>query len=108
MTWAPLDGCQCNECGGRRRMASMTKKNAEARPAKAPRVEKRKVTMKSAVILADGTHGEIMAQDFVPLEYLDEYIADAQTRWQSVTVDRDKHDPGPGGDDGPTTKPKLK
>jgi hypothetical protein len=85
----------------------MTKKKAAA-PAKAPRVEKRKVTMKSAVILSDGTTGQVTAEDFVPVEYLDEYIADAQTRWQSVTVNRDKHDPGPGGDDGPTNKPKLK
>jgi hypothetical protein len=86
----------------------MTKKKADAAPAKAPRIEKRKVTMRSAVILSDGTTGEVTAEDFVPLDYLDEYVADAQTRWQLVTVDRDRHDPGPGGDDGPTNKPKLR
>jgi hypothetical protein len=82
----------------------MTKKT----PAKAPRIEKRKVTMKSAIMLSDGSTGEHVATDYVPLDILDEYIADAQTRWQLVTVERDKHDPGPGGDGGPTVRPKLK
>jgi hypothetical protein len=82
---------------------------AKAKPAKAPRVEKRKVTMKSAVILSDNTTGEITASDYVPVDILDDYVADARTRWQLVTVENpDKHDPGPAGDDGPTNRPKLK
>lgn len=34
------------------------------------------------------------ATDYVPLDILDEYIADACTRWQSVTVGTE-HDGGP-------------
>lgn len=77
-------------------------------PGKPARIEKRKVTMQSAVLAADGTTALVTAEDFVPLDILDDYIADAQTRWQQVSVNRDKHDPGPGGDDGKTVRPKLK
>jgi hypothetical protein len=77
-------------------------------PGKPGRIEKRKVTMQSAVMLSDGNAGTIVATDYVPVDILDDYVADAQTRWQQVTVDTSKHDPGPAGDDGPTHRPKLK
>lgn len=80
----------------------------KAAPAKAPKVEKRRVTMESAVILSDNTTGIVTATDYVPVDMLDEYVTDAQTRWQRVTVDNSKHDPGPGGDDGPTHRPGPK
>jgi len=65
-------------------------------------VEKRKVTMLSVSALADGTIARHEATDYVPVDILDAYVADAQTRWQSVTVG-DGHNSGPGGDDGETT-----
>ncbi len=87
----------------------MTTKKKAAAPAKAPKVEKRKVTMRSVVLAGDGTTVEHEATDFVPLDILEDYVADAQTRWQLVEVDRSKHDPGPAGDDGPTFRPpKMK
>lgn len=58
-----------------------------------PFVEKRRVTMLS-------TNGH-RAIDFVPLEKLDAYVADARTRWAQVLVG-EVHDSGPGGDYGPT------
>lgn len=80
--------------------------NKEA-PKKAPGEEKRKVTMQSTVQLADGTSAVIDAEDFVPMDILDDYVADAKQRWQTVKVG-DKHDSGPGGDNGKTHRPKLK
>lgn len=58
--------------------------------------EKRRVTMINAVATAHGVQIH-EAVDFVPVEAVDTYVADAQTRWQSVTVG-DEHDPGPAGD----------
>lgn len=65
--------------------------------------EKRKVTMRNRVVtqVADGTldvwHEAI---DYVPIEHVDQYAAEARTRWQEVTVDHSAgHDSGPGGDD---------
>lgn len=70
---------------------------APAPPAPAgPVVEKRRVTMSG-----NRGHGCV---DFVPLEILDDYVADAKTRWQHVEVG-DSHDPGPAGDHGPTHYP---
>lgn len=65
-------------------------------------VEKRKVTMTNAIATPDGvmTHEAV---DYVPVDLLDAYLADAHSRWQSVVVGPDEHDPGPGGDDGQTT-----
>lgn len=74
---------------------------------KAPDVEKRKVIMRTLVALPDGTTAETVATDYVPLDILDEYVADARTRWQSVDVPDGKHDPGPAGDKGKTTRPKF-
>ena len=44
------------------------------------------------------------AIDYVPLEILAAYVADAKTKWQLVEVG-DEHDSGPGGDDGETHIP---
>lgn len=71
-----------------------------------PQIEKRKVTMTNVSLTADGQVVRHEATDFVPLEILDAYVADAGTRWQSVVVDHEAgHDPGPGGDDGETHYP---
>lgn len=66
-------------------------------------VEKRKVTMTSVVATPMGvqTHEAI---DYVPLDILDAYVADAAPRWQSVIVGNE-HDAGPGGDNGLTAYP---
>ena len=60
-------------------------------------VEKRRVVMTDP-----GTGWQ--ATDFVPLNILDAYVQDAKTRWPSVEVGT-VHDPGPGGDEGPTNIP---
>ena len=52
-----------------------------------PEITKRRVTMTSAVIGADGNPYTITATDYVRPDHLDAYVADARTRWQSVTVD---------------------
>lgn len=65
--------------------------------------EKRRVTMTNAVATPQGVQIH-EATDFVPVDILDAYVADANTRWQSVTVG-DEHDPGPAGDDGETHYP---
>lgn len=67
-------------------------------------IEKRKVTMSSSFVAAPGQIGIHEAVDYVPLDILDAYVADAQQRWQNVTVG-DAHDPGPGGDAGETNIP---
>lgn len=86
----------------------MTEKKQEPRTApEDERIEKRKVVMRSAVLQADGTTANIEATDYVPLDILDDYEADARERWQVVEVDRDKHDPGPGGDKGETKRPDF-
>jgi hypothetical protein len=69
-------------------------------------IEKRKVTMTNAVAEANGTVSIHKAEDYVPLEILEAYVADAKKRWQAVVVDHEAgHDPGPGGDDGETHYP---
>lgn len=65
--------------------------------------EKRKVTMTSVVATADGV-ARHQAVDFVPVDILDAYVADAKQRWQLVEVG-EGHDPGPGGDGGDTHIP---
>ena len=64
---------------------------------------KHRVTMTTAVALADGSVATHQAVDYVPEDILDAYVADARTRWQSVTVS-DEVDHGPGGEDGPTAE----
>lgn len=83
------------------------KNNPPAAPPAADVTEKRRVSMKSVVALTDGGTAEIEANDYVPLDILDAYVADARTRWQVVEV-KPGHDPGPGGDKGETKRPKLR
>lgn len=64
-------------------------------------IQKRRVTMRAAVttFTAEGvaTTQVHEAVDYVPANQVDQYTADARTRWQSVTVGNE-HDAGPGGD----------
>lgn len=67
--------------------------------------QKRKVEMSNASATIDAEGKPVTAihtaTDYVPVEWLEKYVADARTRWQSVIVG-DEHDSGPGGDDGET------
>lgn len=65
--------------------------------------EKRKVTMRSVSLLADGNTATLEVVDYVPVEILDAYVADARTRWAYVGVG-EEHDAGPAGDDGETNE----
>lgn len=69
----------------------------------AAKIEKRRVEMTNVVATPDGP-AEHKAVDYVPVDLLDVYVADARKRWQLVTVG-DEHDPGPGGDEGTTNYP---
>lgn len=75
-----------------------------------PEITKRRVTMTSYVARPPAEPGgepfiEVhQAEDFVPVEILDLYVADAQERWQTVTVS-DEPDAGPGGYGGATHIP---
>ncbi len=74
-----------------------------------PRVTKRRVTMTSVVAAGRTDDGKLItatheAVDYVNPEFLDAYVADARTRWQSVTVS-DEPDAGPGGYEGQTAVP---
>lgn len=73
-------------------------------------VEKRHVTMVNVTATGLDAEGNVVLQrheahDYVPLDLLDAYVADAKTRWQAVSVE-DGHNPGPGGDDGVTHYPE--
>ncbi len=69
------------------------------------RIDKRRVTMTTYVVLADGDGLPVVekqeAVDYVRPDLLDAYLADARTRWQSVAVS-DEPDAGPDGYDGAT------
>lgn len=65
-------------------------------PPKPKVTDKRKVTMRNTVALADGTTAEIVATDYVPAATRDAYVADARTRWSVVEVGTEP-DAGPGG-----------
>jgi hypothetical protein len=69
-----------------------------------PRVDKRRVTMRSVVALPDGGVGTHEAVDYIRPDFLRAYVADAKTRWQVVEVS-DEPDAGPGGYDGATYVP---
>lgn len=69
-----------------------------------PRVDKRRVTMRSVTLTPDGVTAVAEAVDYVRPDFLDAYVADARTRWQSVMVS-DEPDAGPGGYDGATHVP---
>lgn len=72
---------------------------------KDPRVDKRRVTMRSARLLPDGETTVVdEAVDFVRPDVLDAYVADARARWQSVEVSEEP-DAGPAGYHGATHVP---
>jgi hypothetical protein len=62
-------------------------------------LDRRKVTMRAVGLSPDGDLQLHEATDYVDLEHLDAYVADARTRWQSVIVGEET-DHGPGGEDG--------
>jgi len=73
-------------------------------------VTKRRVTMRSTVIVGTDKDGKNLYQDheavdFVRPDFLDAYVEDARTRWQLVTVS-DEPDAGPGGYHGATHIPE--
>lgn len=87
----------------------MTNKEQDQKAAPPDREEKRKVVMRSATLQADGTTVVQEAADYVPVDILDDYVADARERWQVVEVpEPDKHNSGPGGDKGETKRPTFK
>lgn len=69
-----------------------------------PRVTKRRVTMRSAVLTADGKTAIHEAVDYVRPDHLDEYVTRARANWQVVEVS-DEPDAGPGGYEGQTVAP---
>lgn len=70
-----------------------------------PRVDKRRVEMRSVVLDPSGVTVTYEATDYVPPDILEAYVADARTRWQAVLVS-DEPDAGPAGYDGPTERPR--
>jgi hypothetical protein len=73
------------------------------------RITKRRVTCKSIVPAGFDDDGQPQVHvhemvDYVRPDFLDAYVADARTRWQSVEVS-DEPDAGPGGYDGDTVIP---
>lgn len=69
-----------------------------------PRIDKRRVTMRSVSLGADGGTYTTEVVDYVRPDFLDAYVTDAQTRWQHVRVS-DEPDAGPGGYHGATVIP---
>lgn len=70
-------------------------------------ITKRRVTMRSTNVVGYDNKGKALLQDheavdYVLPEHLDAYVAEAQGKWQSVTVS-DEPDAGPGGYEGDTT-----
>lgn len=76
-----------------------------------PEITKRRVTMRNIVATgkydADGRPEFQIYEvvDYVRPDFLDAYVADAQTKYQSVEVS-DEPDAGPGGYDGATYVPE--
>lgn len=70
-----------------------------------PAITKRRVTMRKAFLDAAGNPVVQEVNDFVRPDFLDAYVADAKTRWDSVAVSAEP-DAGPGGFDGATYVPK--
>ena len=73
-------------------------------------ITKRRVTMTSFVVAGvDENNQPVVAKheavDYVRPDFLDAYVADAQTRWQIVEVS-DEPDAGPGGFEGDTVVPE--
>lgn len=69
-----------------------------------PRVTKRRVTMRSVSLAPDGSTQTMQAVDYVRPDFLEAYVTDARTRWQSVEVSEEP-DAGPGGYEGATHVP---
>lgn len=69
-------------------------------------ITKKRVTMKSVSLLPNGGVDERVAVDYVREDFLDAYVADAQTRWQFVQVS-DEYDAGPAGYHGQTYVPEA-
>lgn len=73
-----------------------------------PEITKRKVTMSDPKPVKDDGGQWVVtlgsAVDYVRPDFLDAYVADAQTRWNSVVV-ADEPDAGPGGYHGETRVP---
>jgi hypothetical protein len=77
-----------------------------------PQITKRRVTMRTSSLLANGELATTEIVDYVrpnfdgepedTTGYLDNYVADARNRWQYVEVS-DEPDAGPAGYDGDTT-----
>jgi hypothetical protein len=83
---------------------------AQKTEASEPEITKRRVTMRSAVLVPGGAGGKDVIQtteatDYVRPDFLDAYVADARTRWQVVEVS-DEPDAGPGGYHGATLVPE--
>ncbi len=76
-----------------------------------PRVTKRRVTMTTVVATGglDDQGRPVVAMhqavDYVRPDFLDAYVADARTRWQTVEVS-DEPDAGPAGYHGQTVIPE--
>ncbi len=68
------------------------------------RIDKRRVTMTTYAADARGDVQKHEAVDYVRPDFLDVYVTDARTRWQTVTVS-DEPDAGPGGYHGQTAVP---
>jgi len=69
-----------------------------------PRVTKRRVTMQSATLAKDGKVYTTVMTDYVRPDFLDAYVADAESKWQVVEVS-DEPDAGPAGYHGETVIP---
>lgn len=72
-----------------------------------PTITKRRVTMTTYVTHPTDDGVEVQkseAVDYVRPDFLDAYVADAQTKWQHVVVS-DEPDAGPGGYEGETNIP---
>ena len=67
-------------------------------------ITKKRVTMRNVSLLPTGETAAMEATDYVREDFLDEYVADAQTRWQYVEVS-EEYDAGPGGFEGQTFIP---
>ena len=73
-------------------------------------ITKRKVTMRNVVAVEPSEQfpagfAEHIATDYVRPDFLDAYVADAKTRWQSVVVSEEP-DAGPAGYHGQTYVPE--
>lgn len=70
-----------------------------------PRVTKRRVTMQSATLAADGNVYTTTKTDYVRPDILDAYLESAREAWQLVEVSEEP-DAGPAGYHGATHVPK--